>query len=237
MRGYSWDFTAGVCCLAFQILTLDLISDQYLWDKCKGKLPPGIFVVFTFGDKQQRERFSENVFEASILCFFIVSFKRCYNEYLLWFFFTFCWSLNLLMSFFPSKTWLQNSVCVATVCVMCVHPLYKDISQAIIGTFFQYILQNMVGWVALRFVIAFRWSLNCLKCDSQCLFLSYCNSCSACEMSFLTGKECPGKCAHCRSPCQKNFMFIYSLRQLICFVSFKNQNWEMYCLLTAFHDP
>ena len=36
---------------------------------------------------------------------------------------------------------------------------------------------------------------------------------------------------------KKNFMFIYSLRQLICFVSFKNQNWEMYCLLTAFYDP
>ena len=36
---------------------------------------------------------------------------------------------------------------------------------------------------------------------------------------------------------KKNFMFIYSLRQLICFVSFKNQNWEMYCFLTAFYDP
>ena len=123
------------------------------------------------------------------------------------------------------------------VCV-CVHPLNKDVSQAIIGTFFQCILQKMVGWVALRFVIAFRWSLNRLKCDGQCLFLSYCNSCSACEMSFLTGKECPGKCAHCRSPRQKKFyMYIYSLQQLICFVSFKNQNWEMYCLLTAFYDP
>ena len=117
--------------------------------------------------------------------------------------------------FSPSKTWLQISLCVATVCVcvcvcVCVyvHSLNKDISQAIIGTIFQCILQKMVGWVVLRFVIAFRWSLNRLKCDGQCLFLSYCNSCSACEMSFLTGKECPGKCAHCRSPRQKKF-YVY----------------------------
>ena len=32
-------------------------------------------------------------------------------------------------------------------------------------------------------------------------------------------------------------MHIYSQGQLICFVSFKNQKWEMYCLLTAFYDP
>ena len=114
------------------------------------------------------------------------------------FFFTFCWSLNLLMSFFP----FQNVI--ANLCV-CVHPLNKDISQAIIRTFFQCILQKMVGWVALRFVIASHWSLNHLKCDGQCLFLSYCNSYSAREMSFLTGKECPGKCAHWRSPYQKKF--------------------------------
>ena len=110
--------------------------------------------------------------------------------------------------FFPFQNVIANlSQCVANVCV-CVHPLNKDISQDIIGTFFQCILQKMVRWVALRFVITFRWSLNCLKCDGQCLFLSYCNSCSACEMSFLTGKECPGKCAHCRSPRQKKF-YVY----------------------------
>ena len=110
--------------------------------------------------------------------------------------------------FFPFQNVIANlSVCSYCVCVY-VHPLNKDISQAIIGTFFQCILQKMVGWVALRFVIAFRWSLNRLKCDGQCLFLSYCNSCSACEMSFLTGKDCPGKCAHCRSPRQKKF-YVY----------------------------
>ena len=47
---------------------------------------------------------NEDVFEARVLCFFVVSFKR----------YCFCLSLNLLMSFFPSKTGLQISVCVCT---------------------------------------------------------------------------------------------------------------------------
>ena len=58
--------------------------------------------------------------------------------------------------FFTFQNVIANlSVCVVTVCVS-VHPLINDISQAIMGTFFQRILQKMVGWVALRFVIAFR---------------------------------------------------------------------------------
>ena len=170
------------------------------------------------------------------------------------FFFTFYWiSLNLLMNIFPFQNVIANlSVSVASVCVcvrVCVYiHRIKTSAQAIIRYFFQCVLQKMVGWVALRFVIALYWSLNRLKCGGQCLFLSYCNSCSACEMSFLTGKGCPRKCAHCRSPRPKKF--IYSLGQkgfkcnirqklnlnLIWFVSFKNKNWEMYCLFTAFHD-
>ena len=39
------------------------------------------------------------------------------------------------------------------------------------------------------------WSLNSLKCDGQCLFLSYCHSRFACERLFPTGKECPEECA------------------------------------------
>ena len=39
---------------------------------------------------KQRQSFDEDVFEASVLRFFIVSFKGCYNEYLLWFAFTIC---------------------------------------------------------------------------------------------------------------------------------------------------
>ena len=76
-------------------------------------------------------------------------------------------------------------------------------------------VQKMIGWVALRFVIALCWSLNRLECDDQFLFLSYFNSCSACEMSFLSGKECPGKCAHIvHHQVKKKFMYIYSLGQL-----------------------
>ena len=150
------------------------------------------------------------MFEASALCFFIVSFKRCYDEYLLWFF------LHFLLKFKPFDGSLPKRDCkslwVCSYCVVCVsvcvHPLNKDVSQAIIGTFLQCVSQKMVRWVALRFVIALCWSLNRLKCDSQCLFLSYCNSCSACEMSFLTGKGCPGKYAHCRSPRQKK-IYVY----------------------------
>ena len=162
----------------------------------------------------RKQRLNEDVFEASALCFFIVSFNRCYDEYLLWFFLHFLLKFKPFDEFFPSKTWLQVSLsqCVATVCVcvsVCVHPLNKDVSQGIIGTFLQCVLQEMVRWVALRFVITLCWGLNCLKCDDQCFFLSCCNSCSACEVSFLTGKGCPGKYAHCRSPRPKKFLYTY----------------------------
>ena len=39
----------------------------------------------------------------------------------------------------------------------------------------------------------------------------YSNSCSACEMSFLTGKECPRKCVYCRSSRQKKIMYYFSI--------------------------
>ena len=45
--------------------------------------------------------------------------------------------------FFPFQNVIAN-LCVCIYCV-CVHPLNKDISQAITGTFFQCILQKMVG--------------------------------------------------------------------------------------------
>ena len=52
--------------------------------------------------------------------------------------------------FFPSKTWLQISLCVAESVRVCVHPLNKDVSQAIIGTFYHCLFQNMFGWVAFK---------------------------------------------------------------------------------------
>ena len=57
-------------------------------------------------DVKWRQSFNEDVFEASILRFFIVPYKRCYDGYLLGF----------------SKTWLQISLCLWLECV-CVHPL------------------------------------------------------------------------------------------------------------------
>ena len=124
--------------------------------------------MVTFKHVKRRQLLNEDVFEASLLCFFIFSFIRCYDEYLLWFFFTFCWSLNLLMSFFQIA---NLSLCVARVRV-CVLPLNIEVSQAIIGTFFQCLFQKMIGWVPLEVLFTLCWSLNRLKCDGQCLFLS-----------------------------------------------------------------
>ena len=131
MGGYSWGFMVGGgggCCLALKILTLNIVSDQYLWDKCKGKLPPGIFAVFTYDDKhyklltikhiKRRQRLNQDVFEASALCFFIVSFKRCYDEYLLWVFLFFLLKFEPFDEFFPFQNVIANlSVCSYCVCV------------------------------------------------------------------------------------------------------------------------
>ena len=94
---------------------------------------------------KQRQPLNEDVFGASVLCFFIASFKRYYDKYLLWFFFTFRWSLNRLMSFFslPKRDSKSLSLCSY------IHWM-KDISQAIIGTFFKRLFSNMVGWVAFK---------------------------------------------------------------------------------------
>ena len=82
---------------------------------------------------------------------------------------------------------------------MCVcvhpHPLNKDFSQAVIGTFYKYHFQKMVGWVAFKFFF-FMLKFKLFKMCRLLSLLSYCDSCSACEKSFLTGKECPVECAH-----------------------------------------
>ena len=97
-----------------------------------GKTPPGIFVVFTYGDRHYklltikhikwRQRLNADVFEASTLRFFIISFKRCYDEYLLWFFLHFLLKFKPFDEFFPFQNMIANlSVCVASVCVcVCV---------------------------------------------------------------------------------------------------------------------
>ena len=73
-------------------------------------------------------------------------------------------------------------------------------------------------------------------------FSSYCDYCSACEKSFLTGKERPRECTHCRSPHQKNYIYIYiftrTVRKALCNITQKQslcselmslrieQNWK-----------
>ena len=112
----------------------------------------------------------------------------------------FLFKFKLFDDFFPFQNVIAN-LCVSVASSLCVyvHPLNIDVPQAIIGTFFQCLFEKMVGLVAFE---ALCWSLNRLKCDGQCLFLSFCDSCSACEKSFLTKEcpECPEECAHCGSP-------------------------------------
>ena len=86
-----------------------------------------------------------------VLRFFIVSFKRFYDEYLVGFFFTICWSLNLCMIFFPSKTWLQISLCLWLECV-CQYTHWIKISLKLsLALFISAIFWKMVGWVAFKF--------------------------------------------------------------------------------------
>ena len=53
----------------------------------------------------------------------------------------------------PRDMIANRSVFVARVGVgvcVCVHPLNKDVSQAIIGTFYQCHFQKIVGWVTFK---------------------------------------------------------------------------------------
>ena len=68
----------------------------------------------------------------------------------LWGFLHYLLKFKPLDDIFPSKTWLQISVCLWLECV-CVYPLNKDFSQAVIGFFYQCHFQKMVGWVTLKF--------------------------------------------------------------------------------------
>ena len=84
---------------------------------------------------KRRQPLKEVVFDVSVLHFFIVFFKRFYDEYLAFVgvFFTICWSLNLWMIFsLPKRDWKSLRVCGWS------KDKDKDFSQAVIGTFCQY---------------------------------------------------------------------------------------------------
>ena len=112
---------------------------------------------------KRRQPLNEDVFEAGVLRFFIVSFKRFYDEYLLGFFFTIYWSLNVLLIFSLTKCDCK-SLCLWLECV-CVPPLNKDVSQAIIGTFYQCHFRKMAGWdkVAFKFSLLFMLRVKSFK--------------------------------------------------------------------------
>ena len=105
---------------------------------------------------------------------------------------------------------------------MCVHPLNKDVSQAVIGTFFSvpFSKDGRMGrfsGFSLLYVEVYQINVS---------FLSYCDYCSTCEKSFLTGKECPRECTHCRSPHQKKYIYIYIERERILHGHAEMQNFS-----------
>ena len=116
--------------------------------------------------------------------------------------------LHFLLMFrcvFSLPKWLQISlsVKVARQLCVCVHPLNKDVSQAVIATFFSvpFSKDGRMG----RF-----WGFSLLYVEVYQInvsFLPYCDYCSTYEKSFLIGKECPKKCTHCRSPHQKKYIY------------------------------
>ena len=105
--GYFWEVVVGVYRPALLILT-PFQSNIYKVNVRES--PPRRFmsskwiipIINLVTIKHVKRKQPSNAFEASVLCFFIVSFKRFY-EYLLGSSFTFRWSWSLLLIFFLSK--------------------------------------------------------------------------------------------------------------------------------------
>ena len=87
-----------------------------------GSGPTALIFPPKWGPKGRKKKFLETA--PRVLCFFIVSFKRCYDEYLLGFLFTFCWSFNILMSFSPPKRDC-NATITLSVAMWGFYPLYR----------------------------------------------------------------------------------------------------------------
>ena len=110
-------------------------------------------------DVKRRQPFNEGVFEASILRFFTVSFKRCYEEYLLGF----------------SKALLQISLCLWLECVCVYIHWFKTFFKLSLTLFISAIFKRWQDRSLLNFLFSLCWGLNRLKCDGLCLLLSYCD--------------------------------------------------------------
>ena len=148
------------------------------------------------GHVKRRQPLNEEVFEAGALCFSVVSFKRWYDEYLLWYFFTFCWSLNLLLSFsLPRRDCKSLSVCSYRVCVcLCEYIYWIKTSLKLSFHFFQCLFQKMVEWVAfkvsLRFLLKFK-PFKMWQPMSLFMLLRLILRCVWKVIPCNTGKECP----------------------------------------------
>ena len=111
---------------------------------------------------KRRQPLNEDVFEAGVLRFFIVSFKRFLRWVPFGVFLQYLLKFKHFVDFFPYKMWLQISVFVARVCVC---TLNKDVSHAIIGAFYQCHFRKMAGWdkVAFKFSLLFMLRIKSFK--------------------------------------------------------------------------
>ena len=104
-QGYFWQVVEGVHRPALLNFTL---FQSNIYKVNVREYPPRIYVVktdnfelydgltwSTTSHVKRRRPLNKDVF----VFFFIVSFKRLYDEYVLGFFFTICWSLNIWMMF------------------------------------------------------------------------------------------------------------------------------------------
>ena len=96
----------------------------------------------------------EDVFVASALCFFIVSFKRYYDNYLLWFFLHFSLKFKPFDEFFS----FQNVIPALSLCVAISIEWQTSLKLSL--ALFLVPFLNIVGWVALevslRFMLKFK---------------------------------------------------------------------------------
>ena len=130
---------------------------------------------------KRRQPLNEDVFEAGVLRFFIVSFKRFYDEYLLGFFFTIYWSLNVLLIFSLPKCDCKS------LCLWLEYVFVRWIKTSLTLSLALFISAIFERWQVgtrslLSFLFSLCWGLNRLKCDGSCLFLSYCDSCFASQI-------------------------------------------------------
>ena len=159
-QGYFWQVVEGLHRPALLILTLFQSS---IYKVNVREYPPRIYVVKTDNfELYDGLTWRRQPLKYRCVCvLFIVSFKR-----LRWV--RFGVFLHHLLKFkplddvFPFKTWLQISLCLWLERVW-VHPVNKDVSQAIFSTFYQCQFQKIVGWIGFKFSLLFMLRIKSFK--------------------------------------------------------------------------